>query len=720
MTSVLRGAAAAARTGVPSSRAPAGVRVAAMLALAAPAVAAWATLLGGFAIRALPLAVVVALAAAGRSRRPAATALIATIVAAPLLAGVPADDLRPGAWPEVPARLAGGARQLTALATAPVGHDPWPLAAGLVLAGVAWSASAALSVTGRRPLAAVLVGGMPWLAAIVLGQMDTAVWQGAAVVFAGLLSCSSTRIAVPAATSLGLCVALVAGVTAHGIAPRHALLTPPAPFARAGPRFHVLATEPTFGPLTDRRTGAPMLEIGAAAPALWRLQVLDVFDGYRWRVAEPGQELPQPAAEPVAIDVRVRGLRNDLIASPGRILSVKAGGSVHPAPGEAWRLASPPRPGSHYHVTAEVVRPTIQQLRAAPLPRDPRLLAYTRLGWPDGSGGLGRIALPLLMPLLGDIELHGLPLDVPLLGQPPDRQERAALDAMPYRRVGALARRLAAGATSEWQVVARVQSYLLDGDRFRYTTDVGAPGPLPLVDFLLRDRAGYCQQFAGAAALLLRLAGVPARMVAGFATGVQRGGRYVARDVDAHAWIEVYFEGYGWVPFNPTPAAAPAAVSGTLNPLAVSASSTGPGPVKLGGAIAALTAALAAVALAAALLRRDPPQLGDRLERLLESPGDGAAPPRTLRRLGEELGRRVGPHTSALAFEAERARFAPGPTATRRRVAFRVTGALVRDLGPWRAALLLARRGAVGRRAARPAGRLGLALGPVPWPWRRT
>jgi hypothetical protein len=126
------------------------------------------------------------------------------------------------------------------------------------------------------------------------------------------------------------------------------------------------------------------------------------------------------------------------------------------------------------------------------------------------------------------------------------------------------------------------------------------------------------------------------------------------------------------------------------------------------------------MALAAAFLRRDPAQVGDRLERLLESPGDHAAPPRTLRRLGEELGRRVGPHTSALAFAAERARFAPGPSATGRRVAFRVTRALVRDLGPWRAALLIARRSAAGRRASGPAGRLALALRPVIRPWRRT
>ena len=83
---------------------------------------------------------------------------------------------------------------------------------------------------------------------------------------------------------------------------------------------------------------------------------------------------------------------------------------------------------------------------------------------------------------------------------------------------------------------------------------------------LLRTHAGYCQHFAGAAALLLRLAGVPARVVTGFATGQRVGAdRYDVRDLDAHEWIEAYFPGVGWVPFNPTPAAAPALVAGGID-----------------------------------------------------------------------------------------------------------------------------------------------------------
>ena len=71
---------------------------------------------------------------------------------------------------------------------------------------------------------------------------------------------------------------------------------------------------------------------------------------------------------------------------------------------------------------------------------------------------------------------------------------------------------------------------------------------------------GYCQQFSGAMALLLRMGGVPARVAAGFTPGTLDRDRreYVVRDLDAHSWVEVYFPGIGWVTFDPTPGDAPA------------------------------------------------------------------------------------------------------------------------------------------------------------------
>ena len=278
----------------------------------------------------------------------------------------------------------------------------------------------------------------------------------------------------------------------------------------------------------------------------------------------------------------------------------------------------------------------------------------------------------------------GFPVQVPPFGSSPSPRAARALASSPYRPVAALARRLAAGARSQWDVVERVQSYLVDGHRFRYTTDVPPPGELPLVDFLLRTRAGYCQHFAGAAALLLRMAGVPSRMVTGFAPGVRTERGFVARDVDAHAWIEVYFEGFGWVPLDPTPPSADAAVARELEPLAATRKPGGPG----GSLATAVAVAVAAAALAGRALRQRP-TLEQALARLAARSGMPIRASTTLDELRHALARSVGPHTSALAAEAERARF--GPRAPRRSTfpRTRVARALVSDAGLWRAVLLV-------------------------------
>src|SRR5262249_43010915 len=117
-------------------------------------------------------------------------------------------------------------------------------------------------------------------------------------------------------------------------------------------------------------------------------------------------------------------------------------------------------------------------------------------------------------------------------------------------------------------VIARVQRDA------RYTETPPSPGNLePLDAFLFRDRAGYCQHFAGATALLLRMGGVPARVVAGFSPGSRDGADHIVRDLDAHSWVEVYFPQYGWVTFDPTPGDSPARGQQT-DTLAVKASTS--------------------------------------------------------------------------------------------------------------------------------------------------
>ena len=103
-----------------------------------------------------------------------------------------------------------------------------------------------------------------------------------------------------------------------------------------------------------------------------------------------------------------------------------------------------------------------------------------------------------------------------------------------------------------------IERYLAS-DAFSYS-ERPRPSRAPLAEFLLRDRVGYCQQFSGAMALLLRMGGVPARVASGFSPGAldEERGEYVVRDVDAHSWVEVFVPDVGWVVRDPTPAAAPA------------------------------------------------------------------------------------------------------------------------------------------------------------------
>jgi hypothetical protein len=103
--------------------------------------------------------------------------------------------------------------------------------------------------------------------------------------------------------------------------------------------------------------------------------------------------------------------------------------------------------------------------------------------------------------------------------------------------------------------VDRVVAYFQAG--YRYSLDVG---PFrtndPVAEFVFEKKKGYCEYFATATTLLLRLSGVPARYVTGYAVrSFQRSGAYyVVRDADAHAWAEAWVPGRGWVEVDATPA----------------------------------------------------------------------------------------------------------------------------------------------------------------------
>lgn len=119
-------------------------------------------------------------------------------------------------------------------------------------------------------------------------------------------------------------------------------------------------------------------------------------------------------------------------------------------------------------------------------------------------------------------------------------------------RIRDLAGRLTSGR-SPAQAALAVEKYLSRG--FAYSRELPGEVADPVADFLFVRRRGHCELFASAMVLLLRAAGVPARAVGGYYGGVRTaGGTYAVRAGDAHAWAEVYLDGLGFVPFDPTPA----------------------------------------------------------------------------------------------------------------------------------------------------------------------
>lgn len=149
--------------------------------------------------------------------------------------------------------------------------------------------------------------------------------------------------------------------------------------------------------------------------------------------------------------------------------------------------------------------------------------------------------------------------------------------------VRALTDDLVADAASPYERAVAIQEYFTGG-LFTYDlTPPGVPeGADPLPHFLLEDRIGYCEQFAGAMAVMARQAGIPARVAVGYTAGERLGdGRWAVTVGDAHAWPELYFEGAGWVRFEPTPAASGGAGQGSATvPDYTSGGAAGEGPTR--------------------------------------------------------------------------------------------------------------------------------------------
>ncbi|MCP2338302.1 transglutaminase TgpA family protein [Actinomadura rupiterrae] len=113
------------------------------------------------------------------------------------------------------------------------------------------------------------------------------------------------------------------------------------------------------------------------------------------------------------------------------------------------------------------------------------------------------------------------------------------------------------GARNAYEAAVKLQAWFTGGE-FRYDLNAGTPEHgSDLLNFLTKDKRGYCEQFAAAMAVMARTLGVPARVSVGYTAGREvRPGEWEVRGRDAHAWPELYFDGAGWVRFEPTPTGA--------------------------------------------------------------------------------------------------------------------------------------------------------------------
>lgn len=139
----------------------------------------------------------------------------------------------------------------------------------------------------------------------------------------------------------------------------------------------------------------------------------------------------------------------------------------------------------------------------------------------------------------------------------PETIQPYAVDPEITPAAAALAEEVTKGARNRFEAAQALQDFFLDpAERFVYdhdTVESAEPGASPLISFL-ENRRGYCQQYASTYAALARSLGLPVRVAIGFTPGNEVvGGKQEVTTSDAHAWPEVWFEGAGWVRFEPTP-----------------------------------------------------------------------------------------------------------------------------------------------------------------------
>lgn len=269
-------------------------------------------------------------------------------------------------------------------------------------------------------------------------------------------------------------------------------------------------------------------------PSYLRVTALENFDGEAWR---PRPALAQQSTESVQLPGNVQEqLRAEL--PEYRVTS----GSTYTYLISVTGLENPFLPLPY---------PTVSVADLTGMGQEWRLDPTTGVGYSDGvpatglKYGVTAIDKGLLPEQLREVAAPAGDL-WPLLSVPGD------LPAI----VGDLATQVTATAKNPYDKALALQQWFTKDGGFTYSIGVaGGSGDDYLASFLT-ERFGYCEQFAASMALMARTLGIPSRVIVGFTQGRQQpDGSWLVTARDAHAWPELWFDGIGWVRFEPTPRA---------------------------------------------------------------------------------------------------------------------------------------------------------------------
>jgi transglutaminase-like putative cysteine protease len=547
-----------------------------LLEPAAPARALYAIGAGGVAVVGL---LAVARIRDFRVRQAAAAGVALVALALALLGGGVADELlRPDQWGALASGINRGIAALPGVRVPYRGLDEWIRVVVPLGGTVLVTAAAILAFWPRRNRIGFPIPALTLLVALyavpaVSLDFENEFLRGAALALLVLAFLRLEKLRVGDASNAGLVAAGVA-ILALMLAPA---LDKDAPWwdyerwalGAASARSTSFSWDHDYGPLDWPRDGRELLRVRAQKrPAYWKAANLTAFDGRRWvqddtfeddpGVPENAEAIQQGTQE---IEVTIRNLSSRVYITAGYADFLESPTIRETPRGDGtWTAGRTLRRGDAY--TALVYTPSTNesQRREAGNEIDRADLAFFRA---------------LILPVSGDRFQSGAPrfqVLFPAFGVEPQllrgvagrdgiqlnqRQIIGALEQGPYRRSWELAQELRDEAETQEDLVQSVLTYLRRG--FAYT-ETPRPEAYNLEGFLFDSKAGYCQQFSGAMTLLLRMAGVPARVVTGFTSGSldSKTKEYVVRDLDAHSWVEVWYRGIGWVTFDPTPAAAPA------------------------------------------------------------------------------------------------------------------------------------------------------------------